>query len=474
MNLEINDILKKLPKIGDLLIHPEIENLITMFGKNLVLKSVREAVDDLREFLISSNLNAELKENIYKDELIKEAVRITLKKLEVNKAYSLKKVVNATGVVLHTNLGRAPLPKEALENIYKIASGYSNLEYELDEGERGERYSHVRQLLIELTGAEDAMVVNNNAGAVLLCLSALSRGKEVIVSRGELIEIGGSFRIPEVMLQSGAKLVEVGTTNKTHLYDYERAINENTSLLLKVHTSNYKIIGFTSSVDRVDLKKLGEKYNLPLMEDLGSGVLVDLRKYGIPYEPTVQDSVKAGVDVVTFSGDKLLGGPQAGIVVGKKEIIDKIKKHPLNRALRIDKLTLSSLEAVLKIYFEGNLDKIPVIRMISKDMETLKEDAEKLANGLNSILNERGRAIVLDDLSEVGGGSLPGVELPTKVVALKIDGLGPEKIAQRLRLAEIPVIGRIKRNQFLLDVRTMSDDDIKYTVDMVRKVLWET
>jgi len=472
--LEINDILKKLPKIGDLLIHPEIENLITMFGKNLVLKSVREAVDDLREFLISSNLNAELKENIYKDELIKEAVRITLKKLEVNKAYSLKKVVNATGVVLHTNLGRAPLPKEALENIYKIASGYSNLEYELDEGERGERYSHVRQLLIELTGAEDAMVVNNNAGAVLLCLSALSRGKEVIVSRGELIEIGGSFRIPEVMLQSGAKLVEVGTTNKTHLYDYERAINENTSLLLKVHTSNYKIIGFTSSVDRVDLKKLGEKYNLPLMEDLGSGVLVDLRKYGIPYEPTVQDSVKAGVDVVTFSGDKLLGGPQAGIVVGKKEIIDKIKKHPLNRALRIDKLTLSSLEAVLKIYFEGNLDKIPVIRMISKDMETLKEDAEKLANGLNSILNERGRAIVLDDLSEVGGGSLPGVELPTKVVALKIDGLGPEKIAQRLRLAEIPVIGRIKRNQFLLDVRTMSDDDIKYTVDMVRKVLWET
>ncbi|MGB9812506.1 MAG: L-seryl-tRNA(Sec) selenium transferase [Thermovenabulum sp.] len=472
--MEINDILKKLPKIGDLLIHPEIENLITIFGKNLVLKSVREAVDELREFLISSNLNAELKENIYKDELIKEAVRITLKKLEVNKAYSLKKVVNATGVVLHTNLGRAPLPKEALENIYKIASGYSNLEYELDEGERGERYSHVRQLLIELTGAEDAMVVNNNAGAVLLCLSALSRGKEVIVSRGELIEIGGSFRIPEVMLQSGAKLVEVGTTNKTHLYDYERAINENTSLLLKVHTSNYKIIGFTSSVDRVDLKKLGEKYNLPLMEDLGSGVLVDLRKYGIPYEPTVQDSVKAGVDVVTFSGDKLLGGPQAGIVVGKKEIIDKIKKHPLNRALRIDKLTLSSLEAVLKIYFEGNLDKIPVIRMISKDMETLKEDAEKLASSLNSILNERGRAIVLDDLSEVGGGSLPGVELPTKVVALKIDGLGPEKIAQKLRLAEIPVIGRIKRDQFLLDVRTMSEDDIKYTVDMVRKVLWET
>ncbi|MGB9839337.1 L-seryl-tRNA(Sec) selenium transferase [Thermovenabulum sp.] len=471
--MSLNETLRKLPKIGDLIERPEIKELVYFYGKNVVLKAAREAVNELREQLILSETSCHLTEKLTEENLIKEALKIIIKKLEEYKSFSLKKVINATGVVLHTNLGRAPLPKEVLENINNIASGYSNLEFDLDEGERGERYSHVKNLLIDLTGAEDAMVVNNNAGAVLLCLSALSKGKEVIVSRGELIEIGGSFRIPDVMLQSGAKLVEVGTTNKTHLYDYERAINENTSLLLKVHTSNYRIIGFTSSVERYELKKLAEKYDLVFMEDLGSGVFVDLRKYGIPYEPTVQDSVKAGVDVVTFSGDKLLGGPQAGIIVGRREIIEKIKKHPLNRALRIDKLTLASLEAILKIYLEGNMEKIPVIKMISKDLETLQKDAEKLAEGLNSILKEKGNAVVLDDLSEVGGGSLPGVQLPTKVVALRVYGLEPEEISKRLRSAKIPVIGRINKNEYLLDVRTMNEEDIFYTIDMVGKIVWE-
>lgn len=471
--MSLNETLRKLPKIGDLIERPEIKELVYFYGKNVVLKAAREAVNELREQLILSETSCHSKEKLTEENLIKEALKIIIKKLEEYKSFSLKKVINATGVVLHTNLGRAPLPKEVLENINNIASGYSNLEFDLDEGERGERYSHVKNLLIDLTGAEDAMVVNNNAGAVLLCLSALSKGKEVIVSRGELIEIGGSFRIPDVMLQSGAKLVEVGTTNKTHLYDYERAINENTSLLLKVHTSNYRIIGFTSSVERYELKKLAGKYDLVFMEDLGSGVLVDLRKYGIPYEPTVQDSVKAGVDVVTFSGDKLLGGPQAGIIVGRREIIEKIKKHPLNRALRIDKLTLASLEVILKIYLEGNMEKIPVIKMISKDLETLQKDAEKLAEGLNSILKEKGNAVVLDDLSEVGGGSLPGVQLPTKVVALRVYGLEPEEISKRLRSAKIPVIGRINKNEYLLDVRTMNEEDIFYTIDMVGKIVWE-
>ncbi|KYO64744.1 L-seryl-tRNA(Sec) selenium transferase [Thermovenabulum gondwanense] len=471
--MSLNDTLRKLPKIGDLIERPEIRELVYIHGKKVVLKAAREAVNELRGHLILLETSQPLKETLTEENLIKEAIKIIVEKLEEYKSFSLKKVINATGVVLHTNLGRAPLPKEVLENINNIASGYSNLEFDLDEGERGERYSHVKNLLMELTGAEDAMVVNNNAGAVLLCLSALSKGKEVIVSRGELIEIGGSFRIPDVMLQSGAKLVEVGTTNKTHLYDYERAINENTSLLMKVHTSNYRIIGFTSGVERHELKKLAEKYNLVFMEDLGSGVLVDLRKYGIPYEPTVQDSVKAGVDVVTFSGDKLLGGPQAGIIVGRREIIEKVKKHPLNRALRIDKLTLASMEAILKIYLEGNIERIPVIKMISKDLETLKRDAEKLAEGLNSILKEKGSAVILDDLSEVGGGSLPGVQMPTKVVALRVCGLEPEEISKKLRSAKIPVIGRINKNEYLLDVRTMNEEDIFYTIDMVGKIIWE-
>lgn len=471
--MSLNDTLRKLPKIGDLIERPEIRELVYIHGKKVVLKAAREAVNELRGHLILLETSQPLKETLTEENLIKEAIKIIVEKLEEYKSFSLKKVINATGIVLHTNLGRAPLPKEVLENINNIASGYSNLEFDLDEGERGERYSHVKNLLMELTGAEDAMVVNNNAGAVLLCLSALSKGKEVIVSRGELIEIGGSFRIPDVMLQSGAKLVEVGTTNKTHLYDYERAINENTSLLMKVHTSNYRIIGFTSGVERHELKKLAEKYNLVFMEDLGSGVLVDLRKYGIPYEPTVQDSVKAGVDVVTFSGDKLLGGPQAGIIVGRREIIEKVKKHPLNRALRIDKLTLASMEAILKIYLEGNIERIPVIKMISKDLETLKRDAEKLAEGLNSILKEKGSAVILDDLSEVGGGSLPGVQMPTKVVALRVCGLEPEEISKKLRSAKIPVIGRINKNEYLLDVRTMNEEDIFYTIDMVGKIIWE-
>jgi L-seryl-tRNA(Ser) seleniumtransferase len=315
------------------------------------------------------------------------------------------------------------------------------------------------------------MVVNNNAGAVLLALSALASGREVVISRGQLVEIGGSFRVPDVMAQSGATLVEVGTTNKTRIADYERAINDNTALLLKVHTSNFKFVGFWSEVKIEDLKSLGLKYGIPVMEDLGSGVLIDLAKFGLPPEPTVQSSVKAGADIVTFSGDKLLGGPQAGIILGKKEYIEKIKRHPLTRALRIDKLTLSALEAVLKIYRNEDYEKIPVLKMLLKSPEEMEKTAKKLAGELKKVVLDEGAIEIMDDASAVGGGSLPGVELPTKVVAIAIRTLSPDDLAKRLRSARIPVIGRIKKDKFLLDIRTLSEDDLKVIPEMVGSVL---
>lgn len=463
-------VLRKLPKVNDLLEEESIKVLEHQCGRQTVLKAVRDGIEEVRR-LIERSFEEGLEIKADEEALKKEALDRAVELVARYSSYSLKKVINATGVVLHTNLGRAPLPEEAIKNIADVARGYSNLEYDLEEGKRGERYDHVRTLLCEITGAEDAMVVNNNAAAVLLALSALASGREVVISRGQLVEIGGSFRVPDVMAQSGARLVEVGTTNKTRLSDYERAINENTALLLKVHTSNFKFVGFWSEVKIEELKALGLKYGIPVMEDLGSGVLVDLEKFGLPPEPTVQSSVKAGTDVVTFSGDKLLGGPQAGIILGKKEYIEKIKGHPLARALRIDKLTLSALEAVLKIYRNEDYEKIPVLKMLLRSSEELERTAEKLAEELRKVVNGRGQVEVLDDLSAVGGGSLPGVELPTKVVALRIHALGPDDLAKKLRSARIPVIGRIKKDRFLLDVRTLAEEELKIIPEMVGSVL---
>ncbi|SHM61549.1 L-seryl-tRNA(Sec) selenium transferase [Caldanaerovirga acetigignens] len=468
--MDKREVLKKLPKVSELMEEDSIKVLEQHYGRQLVLSAVRQGIEEVRR-LIEKALENGLEIQADEEDLKREALERTVKLASRYGSYSLRKVINATGVVLHTNLGRAPLPEEALKNIVDVARGYSNLEYDLEEGKRGERYDHVRGVLCDITGAEDAIVVNNNAGAVLLSLSALASGKEVVISRGQLVEIGGSFRVPDVMAQSGATLVEVGTTNKTRIADYERAINDNTALLLKVHTSNFKFVGFWSEVKIEDLKSLGLKYGIPVMEDLGSGVLVDLAKFGLPHEPTVQNSIKAGADIVTFSGDKLLGGPQAGIILGKKEYIEEIKRHPLTRALRIDKLTLSALEAVLKIYRNEDYDKIPVFKMLLKSPEEMEKNAKKLAEYLKKVVRDKGTIEIFDDTSAVGGGSLPGVELPTKVVAVTFRTLSPDDLAKRLRSGRIPVIGRIKKDKFLLDVRTLSEEDLRVIPEMLGGVL---
>lgn len=375
---------------------------------------------------------------------------------------SLRRVINGTGVVLHTNLGRSLLAPAAARRVAEVAQSYSNLELDLETGERGSRYAHVESLLCRLTGAEAALVVNNNAAAVLLVLSALGQGREVVVSRGELIEIGGSFRIPDVMAQSGARLVEVGTTNKTHGRDYERAITPDTALLLKVHSSNYRILGFTAAVSREEMVQLAHQSGILAVEDLGSGVLVeDLPTYGYEAEPTAVASVRAGVDVVTFSGDKLLGGPQAGIIVGRREAVERIRRHPLNRALRIDKLTLAALEETLRLYLDPQRARteVPTLRMLSLAKEELRRRARSLAQRLRTALGPMARAEVVEGFSQAGGGSLPAVEIPTWLVALQVTGLAAHQVEERLRRGDPAVLVRVQHDQVLIDPRTLLPGD---------------
>jgi len=376
-------------------------------------------------------------------------------------AFSLAPIINATGVVLHTNLGRALLSPLALERLRRVGSAYSNLELDLKTKERGSRYVHIDGLLKRLTGAPASLVVNNNAAAVLLALESLARGKEVIVSRGELIEIGGEFRIPDIMRRSGAILREVGTTNRTHLRDYADAIGPETALLLKVHTSNYRVLGFTAQVPTRELVELGRSRGIPVMEDLGSGCFVDLRPHGFPYEPTVQEAVAAGLDLVSFSGDKLLGGPQAGIVVGKAELVERLKKNPLNRALRIDKLTLAGLEATLYAYEAGNaLETIPTLRMLTERLAAVRRRARRLLRRLSpSVVTALGATLV-EGRAQVGGGSLPLVELPTVALAIGTTERSAHALDQALREGEPPVIGRISDDRLLLDSRTVLNSDI--------------
>ena len=375
--------------------------------------------------------------------------------------FSLRTVINATGVVLHTNLGRALLSPLAVERLTAAAAAYSNLELDLATKERGSRYSHVEPLLRRLTGAEDALVVNNNAAAVLLALETLAQGKEVIVSRGELIEIGGEFRIPDIMRRSGARLREVGTTNRTHPRDYADAIGPETGLLLKVHTSNYRVVGFTASVSSRELAEIGHARGIPVMEDLGSGSFVDLRPYGFPYEPTVPEVVAAGVDVVSFSGDKLLGGPQAGIVVGRSALVGRLKKNPLNRALRIDKLTLASLEATLYAYEAGDpRETIPALRMLTEPLASVKTRARSLVRALPSAVRARLAAQIVEDQAQVGGGALPTVVLPTAALAVGGSALSARTIDEALRTTDPAVIGRIADDRLLLDCRTVLQSQV--------------
>ncbi len=449
--------LRSLPSVDALLQRVQGDAALKGIPRARIVQAVREVLVGERGRMVEGVKRAGTVTPLDTDALARRIVA----ELSRAGAFSLAPVVNATGVVLHTNLGRALLSPLALERLRRVGSAYSNLELDLKTKERGSRYVHVDGLLKRLTGAPASLVVNNNAAAVLLALESLARGKEVIVSRGELIEIGGEFRIPDIMRRSGAILREVGTTNRTHLKDYADAIGSETALLLKVHTSNYRVLGFTAQVATRDLVELGRSRGIPMMEDLGSGCFVDLRPYGFPYEPTVQEAVAAGLDLVSFSGDKLLGGPQAGIVVGKTELVERLKKNPLNRALRIDKLTLAGLEATLYAYEAGNaLETIPTLRMLTERLAAVRRRARRLLRRLSPPVAAALGAALVEGRAQVGGGSLPLVELPTVALAIGTPERSAQQLDQALREGEPPVIGRIADDRLLLDCRTVLNSDI--------------
>ena len=458
--MELNEkkqaLLRMLPGIDHILELSKAEPGFDYVPKSVLVQSARRVVENFRSAILDDSKTIEEKD--LADLPVFEKIKETVKKAMT---LNLKRVINATGVVVHTNLGRSILAEEAAGNLLAIATGYSNLEFDLAKGERGSRYSSVEEVLCEISGAEAAMVVNNNAGAVLLCLETIARNRKVIVSRGELVEIGGSFRIPDVMAKSGAVLKEVGTTNRTHLKDYIAAIENDTALLLKVHTSNFSVVGFTASVTLKELVELGAKRQIPVMEDLGSGTFIDFSKYGLSKEPTVQESVSAGADVVTFSGDKLLGGPQAGIIVGKKDVIDSIKKNPITRALRIDKLTLAALESTLRLYRdpEKAVHLIPTLRMLTIHFDVIKKRADKLYKLLSKINNPALRITIVDRSSKAGGGSLPLLDLPSKCIAVKIEGVSANSLERKMRENIPPVIGRIEEDYFLMDLRTVQEEE---------------
>ncbi|WP_448204892.1 L-seryl-tRNA(Sec) selenium transferase [Azospirillum sp. sgz302134] len=450
-------ILRALPQVERLMGSAEAAALIAVHGRPPVLRAIR---------LYLAELRARLREGRGDAPAISAAGILAAagERLDEDAVPRLRRVINATGIVLHTNLGRAPLAPQAVAAVVEAASGYMNLEYDLDAGNRGSRYQGVSGLLCELTGAEAALVVNNNAAAVLLALAALAVPGEAVVSRGELVEIGGSFRVPDVIAQSGARLVEVGTTNKTRVGDYERAIGPDTRVLLKVHPSNYRIQGFTAAPERAELAALARARGVLAVEDLGSGSLLDLRPIGLPHEPTVQESLAAGMDLVTCSGDKLLGGPQAGLILGRKEVVARLKAHPLLRALRVDKLTLAALEATLKLYRapERAAAGVPVLAMLGAPVEALDRRAERLRAALAADMAELPgvEVTVLAGTGFAGGGALPAAAIPTRIVALRCVSPGIEELARRLRRHRPAVVGRIKDGRLLFDLRTVTDDEV--------------
>lgn len=461
-----NLLYRSIPKVDVLLEEEKIQNLIEEYGRDTVMEAIRKEMDALRAFIGTCEDEEAAKEKIVS---LADTIKKTVVKMHTP---NMRMVINGTGTILHTNLGRAPISQEHLVKLANIVTGYSNLEYNLEAGRRGERYSHFEELLCNLTGAEAAMAVNNNAAAVMLILSSMAKGGEVVVSRGELVEIGGKFRIPDVMEQSGATLVEVGTTNKTHYSDYEDAITEETKALLKVHTSNYRIVGFTDTVTIDELVPLAKKHDLPIIEDLGSGVLINLSKYGLTYEPTVQNSIAKGADVVCFSGDKLLGGPQAGIIIGKKKYIDKMKKNQLTRALRIDKFTATALELVLQEYLseEKAVENIPVLRMIKES----KEDVERRARTLRRMMKNAHLAadIELEECeSQIGGGSLPLERIPSMAVAIRPHNISVPKMEEAMRHLVVPIIPRTANDTIYLDVRTIESRWFKQIVAMLGEIL---
>ena len=455
----MKELLRGLPKVDPILESKIGKELTKEFTRERVKLALRDSLSFYREEI----LNKKRVEKVTEIEVIDKAEKILKQSFD----RSLKKVINATGIVIHTNLGRSILSEKSVDAIIDVAKNYSNLEYDLKEGKRGSRYSHVEEILNKLIGCEASLVVNNNAAAVMLILNEISKGKEAIISRGELIEIGGSFRIPDVMEYSGAVLKEVGTTNRTHIKDYENAINENTGVLLKVHSSNYKIIGFTKEVSSVELAQIGKENNVITYEDLGSGVLLNLPM--ISKEKTVKDSVDAGIDIVSFSGDKMLGGPQAGIIVGKKVYIDKLKKNPLTRALRVDKFTLAALEVTLLEYLkeETVIENIPTLSMITESLESLKVRANKFLEKLSVLENYN--FSLKEDISFVGGGSMPEQELKTYVVEIDCS-VSSNELEKRLRNYKVPIIVRISKNKVLLDIRTIREEEYKIIVQALKEV----
>jgi L-seryl-tRNA(Ser) seleniumtransferase len=444
--------LRALPSVDVMLASLEGEHALRGVPRRRVVEAIREVLAGERRRILDAGGPAPDAEALG---------RRVVERLTRSGVFSLAPVVNATGVVLHTNLGRALLSPLARERLLAVAGAYSNLELDLERKERGSRYAHVQDLLRRLTGAPGSLVVNNNAAAVLLALETLARGKEVLVSRGELIEIGGEFRIPDIMRRSGAVLREVGTTNRTHLKDYAQAIGPETGLLLKVHTSNYRVVGFTASVSSRELVELGRARGVPVMEDLGSGCFLDLARYGFPHEPTVSEVVSAGVDLITFSGDKLLGGPQAGIIVGRADLVERLAHNPLNRALRIDKFTVAALEATLYAYEAGTaLETVPTLRMLTEPLASIRRRARALLRRLPAEVQRALGAEVVETRSQVGGGALPTVELPTAAVALGTAGRPAPELDAALRRGRPPVLGRLLHDRLLLDCRTVLPADL--------------
>jgi L-seryl-tRNA(Ser) seleniumtransferase len=467
ISAEQAELLRQIPSVDDLLAQARLAALSKRVDRNLVVEVARAVLEDLRARIVGDSNWTTVSLDAA---AVEEAISVQVERIL---SRSLQPVINATGVILHTNLGRAPLPETVVDEFRRSATQYSNLEYDLEAGARGKRDVHTAELLTRLTGAEAAIVVNNCAAAVLVTLAALARGGEVIVSRGELIEIGDGFRIPEIMEQSGAILREVGTTNRTHLADYENACNEKTRLLLRVHPSNFKVTGFTDKPSLEELVALSRRSGLPLVEDLGSGCLVDLSAHGVS-EPTVKQSIDAGVSAVMFSGDKLLGGPQAGIIAGKKEIIARVRRYPLFRALRVDKLAIAALEATLGAYLRGAGDEIPAMRMIRMTPQELKRRAENFIRELRPELPlDEVEIEIADGSSLAGGGSTPSQSLPTKIIRIASARYSATKLEQRLRGAPagISVIARVEDDRLILDLRTVFPEQEPLLIKTLAAVL---
>lgn len=451
------ELLRKLPKVDKLLNDEELFDLGRELDYYTFAETIKKSVEIFREGILKNEII-----DFSKEDVINKIIEIG----SISKLNSLRKVINGTGTIIHTNLGRSKFSERVIKNMSEVGFNYTNLEYDLENGRRGSRYAHLEELICKVTGAEAAIVVNNNAAAVILALNELAKGKETIVSRGELVEIGGSFRIPDIMKLSGSKLVEVGTTNRTYAGDYIGAINEETGLLLKVHTSNYKITGFVSNISPQELAKIGSEKGIITMEDIGSGVLIDFSKYGVTKEPTVQESIAAGVDIVTFSGDKLLGGPQGGIIVGKKDIIERLKKNQYMRAFRMDKISIAALEVTFKYYLDEReaIKNIPTLKMILENPQIVKERAEKLYSYLEKI-GVKGTVIPTE--AKIGGGSMPEETVLSYGVAFEGNA---NYLEEKFRKNILPIIGRIYEDRFVIDMKTLSNEEIEVVAQHIKRL----